>query len=137
MSEQATGRPPACRRARQAERRCRTVRLALSDQEHADLTGAATAAELACAAYAARAALTAARAAGPAAEPGDQLRDVLSELIRAAGQVRRIGINLNQAVARLNATGLPAGDLEPAAAEAVRRARHLDEVAEHVRRAIP
>ena len=55
-------------------------------------------------AFAAEAALAAAR--GEAALPaGDQLADVLSELIRAAGLVRRIGVNLNQAVARLNATG--------------------------------
>ncbi len=61
---------------------------------------------------------------------------MLSELIRAAGLVRRIGVNLNQAVARLNATGRPSGDLVPYAAESIRRARHLDAVAEQVRDAL-
>ena len=37
------------------------------------------------------------------------LREALGELIRAAGLVRRIGVNLNQAVARLNATGQRSG----------------------------
>jgi hypothetical protein len=32
-------------------------------------------------------------------------RQALTELIRAAGLVRRTGVNLNQAVAKLNATG--------------------------------
>ena len=39
------------------------------------------------------------------------LREILRELIRASGLVRRIGVNLNQAVAKLNATGQRSGDL--------------------------
>jgi hypothetical protein len=66
----------------------------------------------------------------------DRLRDVLAELIRAAELVRRIGINLNQAVARLNATGQTSGDLVPYAAESLRRAERLDAVAEQVRIAL-
>jgi len=37
------------------------------------------------------------------------LRELLGELIRASGLVRRIGVNLNQAVAKLNATGQRSG----------------------------
>jgi len=48
--------------------------------------------------------------------------------------VRRIGVNLNQAVARLNATGQRSGDLLPYAAESVRRAQLLDQAAEELRR---
>ena len=55
--------------------------------------------------------------------PGDSpLREALGEFIRAAGLVRRIGVNLNQAVAKLNATGQRSGDLLPYAAESIRRA---------------
>ena len=39
--------------------------------------------------------------------PDAVLRDVLSRFDRAIVQVRRIGVNLNQAVAALNATGQP------------------------------
>jgi hypothetical protein len=69
---------------------------------------------------------------------GDQesLRRVLIELMRAAGLVRRIGTNINQAVAKLNAIGQPAGDLPGYAAESVHRADHIDEVADAVRKAL-
>ena len=69
------------------------------------------------------------------AVPADSaLRDALGELIRSAGLVRRIGVNLNQAVAKLNATGQRSGDLVPYAAESLRRAERLDAAAEHIRR---
>jgi hypothetical protein len=61
-------------------------------------------------------------------------RQALTELIRAAGLVRRIGVNLNQAVAKLNATGQRSVDLLPYAAEGMRRVRRLDAAAEDVRR---
>ena len=60
----------------------------------------------------------------------------LRELIRASGLVRRIGVNLNQAVAKLNATGQRSGDLLPYAAESLRRAKRLDAVAEEVRKVL-
>jgi hypothetical protein len=58
------------------------------------------------------------------------------ELIRASGLVRRIGVNLNQAVAKLNTTGQRSGDLLPYAAESLRRAKRLDAVAEEVRKVL-
>jgi len=64
------------------------------------------------------------------------LRELLRELIRASGLVRRIGVNLNQAVAKLNATGQRSGDLLPYAAESLRRAERLDAVAEEVRKVL-
>jgi len=85
-------------------------------------------------AYAAEAALAAAR--GRPAVGDSSLSELLRELIRAAGLVRRIGVNLNQAVARLNATGQRAGDLVPYAAESMRRAERLDAVADKVRKAL-
>ena len=64
-------------------------------------------------------------------------REALTELMSAAGLVRRVGTNLNQAVARLNATGQRGEDLIPAARFCVRVIRRLDETAEHLRRSIP
>jgi hypothetical protein len=62
------------------------------------------------------------------------LREALGEFIRAAGLVRRIGVNLNQAVAKLNATGQRSDDLLAYATESMRRARKLDDAAEEIRR---
>jgi len=83
----------------------------------------------------------AAEAALPAAcggpvTPDTPLRELLRELIHASGLVRRIGVNLNQAVAKLNATGQRSGDLVPYAAESLRRAERLDAVADEVRKAL-
>jgi len=64
------------------------------------------------------------------------LRELLRELIGASGLVRRIGVNLNQAVAKLNATGQRSGDLVPFAAESLRRAERLDVVPDVVRKAL-
>ena len=58
----------------------------------------------------------------------ESLRRVLIELMRAAGLVRRIGTNINQAVAKLNAIGQPAGTAGYAAG-IIRRADHIDAVA--------
>jgi hypothetical protein len=111
------------------------VRFALTEAEFTDLETAAARAGVAKGAFAAEAALAVARGT-TATAPDDGLRDVLAELVRAAGLVRRIGINLNQAVAKLNATGQRSGDLVLYAAEAIRRSRHLDALAEQARTAI-
>lgn len=86
-------------------------------------------------AFAAEAALAAAR--GVQARAASPLREALSELMAAAGVVRRIGTNLNQAVARLNSTGQRGEDLMPAAEFCMRVIRRMDEAAEQVRRNIP
>ncbi len=122
------------RRSRQQARRPCRVEFTLTGGEFAELEAAASRAGLARGAYAAEAALAAARGIAGAADA--PLREALAELIRASGLVRRIGVNLNQAVARLNATGQRSGDLLPYAAESVRRAARLDEAAEEVRRAL-
>jgi hypothetical protein len=56
--------------------------------------------------------------------------------VRAAGLVHRIGVNLNQAVKKLNATGQRSGDLLPYAAESMRRVEYLDEVTEQIRKSL-
>jgi hypothetical protein len=129
-------RPARCRRSRQPAPRGRTVRFGLSDGEFAELEAAAARAGMARGAFAAEAALAAARGTISVAD-GDGLRDVLAELVRLAGLVRRIGINFNQAVARLHATGQPSGDLAAYAAEIRRRSERLDAVADQVRNALP
>ena len=117
------------RRSRQPVRRVRSVRFGLTEEEYGEVGEAAA---LAKGAYAAHATLAAARGLmNPADAP---TRQALTELIRAAGLVRRIGVNLNQAVAKLNTTGQRSGDLLPYAAECVRRAERLDAAAEAVRR---
>jgi hypothetical protein len=122
------------RRPRQGTRRSNRVEFSLTDEEFALLGAAAGRAGRARGAYAAEAALAAARGRPAAAE--SPLPELLRELIRAAGLVRRIGVNLNQAVAKLNATGQRSGDLHPYAAESMRRVESLDAVAEHVRKAL-
>ena len=107
----------------------------LTGEEYAILVEAAGRAGMARRAYAAQAALAAA-ANGTTISGQDPLELVLIELMRAAGLVRRIAINLNQAVAKLNATGQPAGELLRYAADSTRRADHIDAVADTVRKAL-
>ena len=68
---------------------------------------------------------------------GAPLREALVELMSAAELARRVGTNLNQAVARLNAMGQRGEDLLPAVQFCMRVIRRLDEAAEHVRRNVP
>ena len=80
--------------------------------------------------------MTLAAARGTQARVASPLREALTELMSAAGLVRRIGTNLNQAVARLNATGQRSEDLLPATEFCVRVIRRLDAAAEQVRRSV-
>ena len=63
-------------------------------------------------------------------------REALGELMRASGLVRKIGVLLNQAVARLNATGQRPGELVPVAQACLRRVDRLDAAAEHLRKTV-
>ena len=122
------------RRPRKGTQRSYRVEFSLTGEEFEVLEAAAERAGRARGAFAAEAALAAARG-GPAVAD-TPLPELLRELIRAAGLVRRIGVNLNQAVAKLNATGQRSGDLLPYAAESLGRAERLDAVAEKVRKAL-
>jgi hypothetical protein len=123
------------RRARQAVPRTRRVELTLTGEEYAVVIAAAGRAGLARRAYAAQAALAAA-ANSKLIGDHEPLGQALIELMRAAGLVRRIAANINQAVAKLNATGQPAGNLPAYAAQSIRRADHIDQVADAVRKAL-
>jgi len=107
------------------------VLLRLSEHEYEVLAKAAGPAGLTPSGYAAEAALAAARAG--AAPGSSQLRAVFEQLLLAGEAAHRIGVNLNQAVKKLNATGqMPVGFTE--AVEAARRTvGELDGVAQDAR----
>jgi hypothetical protein len=123
------------RRPPQPVPRTRTVEFTLTGEEYALLVEAARQAGMARRAYVATVVLDGA-ANGTTISSQDPLELILIELMRAAGLVRRITANLNQAVAKLTATGQSAGDLPRYAAESTRRADHIDAVADAVRRAL-
>ena len=123
------------RRARQEVSRPRVVQFSLTEEEFQEVSEAAERCGLARGAFAAEAALASARGSEPAV--WSPVREALVELIAAAGLVGRVGTNLNQAVARLNATGQRGEDLLPAAQFCVRVIRRLDETAEQLRRSVP
>jgi hypothetical protein len=123
------------RRPRQPVPRTRTVEFTLNAQEYALLVEAARQAGMARRAYVAQTVIAAA-ANGTTVSGQDPPELILIELMRAAGLVRRISTNLNQAIAKLTATGQPAGELARWAAESTRRADHIDAVADAVRKAL-
>jgi hypothetical protein len=111
------------------------VEFTLNAEEYTLLVEAARQAGMARRAYVAQTVM-AASANGTTTSSQDPLELILIELMRAAGLVRRITTNLNQAAAKLTATGQPAGDLPRYAAESKRRADHIDAVADAVRKAL-
>jgi hypothetical protein len=120
------------RRSRQLAPRPKVVQFSLTQDEFDLISEGAASAGLARGAFAAEVTLAAAR--GVQARSTSPLREALGELMAAASLVRRMGTNLNQAVAGLNATGQPGADLLPAAEFCVRVIRRLDEAAEEARR---
>ena len=123
------------RRSRQPVSRPKTVQFSLTLDEFDAVSRAAAHAGLARGAFAAE--VTLAAACGTQSREASPLREALADLMSAAGLVRRVGTNLNQAVARLNATGQRGEDLLQAGEFCARVVRRLDEAAEHVRRSIP
>jgi hypothetical protein len=85
---------------------------------------AASAAGLTPTGFVAQAAVAlATQTAPPMPQP---LRDVLAELLATRAQVRRFGVNVNQAVRELNATGTPPEWLQNAVAITTRVVARLD-----------
>jgi hypothetical protein len=111
------------------------VQFSLTEEEFEDVRRAAARSGLARGAFAAEVTLASARCLS--ARTSSPLREALVEVMSAAGLVRRVGTNLNQAVARLNATGQRGEDLLPAAQFCVWVIRRLDEAAEQLRRSVP
>jgi hypothetical protein len=123
------------RRARHSEARPRVVQFSLTNEEFQEVSRAAERSGLARGAFAAEATIAMTRGAEP--RMPSPLREALIELMAAAGLVRRAGTNLNQAVAKLNATGQRGEDLLPSVRFCMRVIRRLDETAEQLRREIP
>lgn len=121
------------RRERQQGRR-RRVEFSLTAAEFAAIQDAARRAGLARGAYAAQVVLV--HIDGSATGPEAPDREALRELMRAARLVRKIGVNLNQAVKVLNATRQRPGELDACARIAMDRVGRLDAAAEQVRKAI-
>jgi hypothetical protein len=107
--------------------RPRQVKLRLSEREFGDLAEAGIRAGLTPSGFAAEAALAAARSEPPRAD--EPWRRALSEVIAARTQVRRFGINVNQAVRALNATGDPPDWLGDAVNRTTRAVESLDTAA--------
>ena len=103
MAEGGNRGAQGSRRPRQQARRCHRVEFTLTETEFAALEEAAGRARLARGAYAAQVVLAYVNGRGTGPEAVG--REALRELIAAAGLVRKIGVLLNQAVAKLNATG--------------------------------
>lgn len=125
------------RRSRQSVQRPKVVQFSLTEEEFEEVSAAASRSGKARGAFAAEVTLAAARGTVPPVEVDSRLQEALTELMAAAGLVRRIGRNLNQAVARLNATGQRGADLLPAAQFCVRVIRRLDDTVDQVQRSIP
>ncbi|MBA9002834.1 hypothetical protein [Thermomonospora cellulosilytica] len=111
------------------------MRFVLTAEEYAVILAAAQREGLATGAFAAQATL--AMAQGRARPEYALLRELLEELMRASGRVRRLGVNFNQAVAALHSTGELSEQLALYAHAAARVAEKLDEAAEAVRARLP
>jgi hypothetical protein len=106
----------------------------LSEQEHAVMAAAAASEGLALGAFAAQASLAAAQ--GRVVSEYALLREALAAVLLAAGQVQRVGVNLNQAVAALN-SGELVEQLRWYAQAAARAIERLDDLAQELRHRLP
>ncbi|AEB48021.1 hypothetical protein VAB18032_30289 (plasmid) [Micromonospora maris AB-18-032] len=104
------------------------VTVRLSTEELAAVTANAAAARMAVAAYLAEAGAAPLVPAANAPDGPGETSALLVELMGVHRQVRGAATNLNQAVARLHATGEPAGDLAASAAYVARIAARVDEL---------
>jgi hypothetical protein len=132
--QQGGGDRRCFRRPQDHSKRTRRVEVLLSEQEHAALVAAAEHARMARAAFVARAvhhAIT-----GRERPEFTLLRELLTEVAKMAGQVARIGVNLNQAVAALHSTGQVPGNLLAYAAAAHRVLDRVDDLADELHRAL-
>lgn len=124
----------ARRRRRVGERRPRQVVVRLSENERAVLATAAGERGLAVGAFCAQAAVAVAR---NQVEPLPTVpREVLQQLLDCHRQVRRFGVLVNQAVAKLNATGAEPAALVPAVDRYLQSLDELDDTARAVRRVL-
>ena len=128
-----------CRRRRTRHQgKVRGCRIAISvdEAERLELEGAARENRLTVSAFVADRALAAARHQAPET-PAGPLREAVENLMRAAAQLHRVGTNFNQAVAALNATGQPPGNLPQYARYADSVVHRLDDAVTAIRERLP
>ncbi|WP_208270212.1 hypothetical protein [Actinomadura nitritigenes] len=106
----------------------------MSEQEHAVMAAAAASEGLALGAFVAQASLAAAQ--GRVVSEYAVLREALAAVLLAAGQVQRVGVNLNQAVAALH-SGELVEQLRWYAQAAARSIDRLDGLAQELRHRLP
>jgi uncharacterized protein (DUF1778 family) len=123
------------RTRKQGRSRCCRVAISVDTSEQAELEQAAHAEGLTVSAFVAESALAAARRTIPPAT--GPLREALADLVRATAQVQKVGTNLNQAVAALNATGNAPGNLVQYARYAAAVIEKLDQIAGMVSQRLP
>jgi hypothetical protein len=104
----------------------------LTEAEWDTVTVAAAQAGMAPGAYAAEALLD--RAEHRIVNLPRLRREMVVALMQTAANVSRIGTSLDQAVARLEDSGTPGPDLEPATRQGARAIRLVEEAAQLVRR---
>jgi len=125
---------PARRRERLTEApRRRAVLVRFNDEEQAAVAGAAARAGMTTTAFVATVALDVARGLSPRTVPSP-MRNALAELVLTRGQVRRFAVNVNQAVAALNATGQAPPSLLKAVAVTTRAVYRIDLLAAELHR---
>lgn len=107
--------------------RPRQVRVRYTDQEYAAVERAAHAAGLTTTGYVAEAALAAALSLEP--PRWAPWRTALVELMETRRQIRRIGVNINQAARALNATGEAPAWIEQALTMTTRSMARVDDAA--------
>jgi len=115
--------------------RGRRVTVRLGDEELAAIELAAGRAGLTPTGFVGAAAIAAAR--GSARPAASESRETLSELMAARAAVRRFGVNANQAVAALNATGEAPDWLGQAVEATARAVARVDAAAELLLRRRP
>lgn len=124
------------RRARRPGRvKSHRIAIAVDEAEHQDLEDAAREDGLTVSAFVANRALAAARRTAPTA--AESLRQALLALNHATAQLQRAGVNLNQSVAALNATGQAPGNLLQYARYTASVAEKVGTAADQVQRMLP
>jgi hypothetical protein len=137
VSEQPAGGPDsvattARHRQHRFPGRQRAVQVRFSEEEFAAIELAADRAGLTATGYVG--AVTLASAGGTAAPTPARTQQALTELMAARAQIRRLGGNVNQAVAALNSTGEAPDWLSHAVELTARAVRRVDAAAEQLMR---
>jgi uncharacterized membrane protein len=122
-------------RRHQQPARSRRFQVSYDDVEAATVAEAAASAGLTPTGFIAAAALAVARDVRPPV--GSLAREALAELSWLSTQLRRLGVNVNQAVARFHTTGAAPPQLEAAVRVAIRVAERVEDAADRTVRLLP